>query len=264
MNLTQLFGTPRPVIGMLHLAPLPGSPEGGDLATVRERLLQDTQALIEGGADGFILENFGDAPYYPGRVPSHTVAYMTLLGRGIREGFPSPLGINVLRNDALSALAIATSIGAQFIRVNVYTGARVAVEGLIQGEAHRVVRYRRELGSDVRVFADVAVKHSTPVVARDLGDEVEDAVLRGKADAIIVSGSATGKETGVVDLKTAREAAGSVPVFVGSGVTAENVREMLAYADGVIVGTGIKVGGVTTNPIDPARVRELVRIAKGG
>lgn len=247
---------------MLHLRPLPGSPDAEDLPSVRERLLQDAQALFDGGVDGFILENFGDAPYYPNRVHPQTVAYMTLIGQEVREAFPKPLGINVLRNDALSALAIATAVGAQFIRVNVYMGARVADEGLIQGEAHRVVRYRRELGSDVRIFADVAVKHSTPLGAMDLNDEVRATILRGKADAIIVSGSATGSETSIDDLKVAKEAAGGVPVFAGSGVTVENVAETLAQADGIIVGTGFKVDGVTTNPVDPAKVRELLRIAR--
>ena len=187
---------------------------------------------------------------------------MTLIGQEIRDAFPKPLGINVLRNDALSALAIATAVGAQFIRVNVYMGARVADEGLIQGEAHRVVRYRRELGSDVRIFADVAVKHSTPLGAMDLKDEVRDTILRGKADAIVVSGSATGSETSIDDLKRAKEAAAGVPVLAGSGVTVGNVAETLAHADGIIVGTGFKVDGVTTNPVDPARVRELLRIAR--
>ena len=208
------------------------------------------------------MENFGDAPYYPNRVHPQTVAYMTLIGQEIRDAFPKPLGINVLRNDALSALAIATAVGAQFIRVNVYMGARVADEGLIQGEAHRVVRYRRELGSDVRIFADVAVKHSTPLGAMDLKDEVRDTILRGKADAIVVSGSATGSETSIDDLKRAKEAAAGVPVLAGSGVTVGNVAETLAHADGIIVGTGFKVDGVTTNPVDPARVRELLRIAR--
>ena len=253
-----------PIVGMLHLSPLPGSPCGGDLPSVRERLMQDARALSDGGVDGFILENYGDAPYYPDRVPPHTIAHMTLLGREVRESFPQPLGINVLRNDALSALAIATAIGAQFIRVNVYTGARLATEGLIQGQAHQVVRYRRELESGVRIFADVAVKHSAPLGTSDLSVEVEDAILRGKADAVIVSGSATGRMTSTTDLRTAREASGGVPVLVGSGVTAGNVTGMLANANGVIVGTGVKVDGITTSPVDPARVKELVRIAKGG
>ncbi|MCZ6535264.1 MAG: BtpA/SgcQ family protein [Chloroflexi bacterium] len=261
-ELAELFGTSSPVIGMLHLRPLPGSPDAEDLPSVRQRLLQDAQALFDGGVDGFILENFGDAPYYPNRVHPQTVAYMTLIGQEVRDAFPKPLGINVLRNDALSALAIATAVGAQFIRVNVYMGARVADEGLIQGEAHRVVRYRRELGSDVRIFADVAVKHSTPLGAMDLKDEVRDTILRGKADAIVVSGSATGSETSIADLKVAKEVAAGVPVLAGSGVTVGNVAETLAHADGIIVGTGFKVDWVTTNPVDPARVRELLRIAR--
>lgn len=263
-DMRELFGVAKPIIGMLHLQPLPGTPGAGGLDSLRKRLMQDAQALAEGGVDGLILENFGDAPYFPGRVPSHTVAYMTLLGREVRSSFPQPLGINVLRNDGLAALAVAAAVGASFIRVNVYMGARVADEGLIQGEAHCVVRYRQELGCDVRIFADVAVKHSASLGVMDLRTEVSDALGRGKADAVIVSGPATGRETDIEDIDIAKMAAGAAAVLVGSGVRADNIGEVLSRADGVIVGTGLKAGGDVGNAVDPARVRELMEMARRG
>jgi membrane complex biogenesis BtpA family protein len=176
----------------------------------------------------------------------------------MKSRFELPLGINVLRNDGRAALAVASAAGCEFIRVNVYTGARLTDQGILSGQAHRILRARQLLGSGVRVFADVAVKHSAPLAIRSLGDEVEDTVERGRADAVIVTGSATGKPTRLEDLAAAAEAAHGTPVYAGSGVTAANVEEVLRHAAGVIVGTALKRDGVTTNPVDPARVREFV------
>ena len=263
-DLAELFGASSPIIGMLHLRPLPGSPDSGDtLSSVRERMLQDCRALLDGGVHGLILENYGDSPYYPGPVPPHTVAYMTALAKEVRGLTSKPLGINVLRNDGLSAMAIASAVGARFIRINVYTGARVSGEGLIQGQAHEVVRYRRALGSDVRIFADVDVKHSTGLGSVELKDEVRETIIRGKADVVIVSGRVTGIETSMADLREAKAAAGSVPVLAGSGVTVATVADTLRHADGAIVGTGFKHDEVTDNPVNEARVRALLQAAQG-
>ena len=248
---------------MLHLKPLPGSAKAELLSVVRERMLADLDALVKGGVDGLILENYGDAPYFPGRVPPQTVSYLTRLAMEVRGSTSLPLGINVLRSDGISAMAVAAAVGAEFIRVNVYTGVRVSGEGLIQGNAHEIQRYRRELGVGVKVFADVDVKHSTGVGSVDLADEVTETILRGRADAVIVSGKATGSETGLEDLRIAKESSGSTPVLAGSGVTVETVAETLRWADGAIVGTGFKVDGVTDNPVDVEAVRALMGEARG-
>ena len=261
-ELSRLFGTPKPIIGMLHLRPLPGSARAETLSAVRARMLSDLEALVEGGVDGLIIENYGDAPYFPGRVPAQTISHLTRLAMEVRGVNLLPLGINVLRSDGISALAVAAATGAEFVRVNVYTGVRVSGEGLIQGNAHEIQRYRRELGVDVKVFADVDVKHSTGVGDVDLRDEVTETILRGRADAVIVSGKATGSETGLGDLRRAKDAAGVVPVLAGSGVTAETVAETLRWADGAIVGTGFKVDGVTDNPVDFQAVRALMEAAR--
>src|SRR5437762_10540190 len=182
----------KPVIGMLHLAPLPGSPRyGGSVQTIREALLRDAQLLAEGGVHGLMMENFGDNPFFPGRVPAHVVAQMTALAAEVRRAVPQlPLGINVLRNDGLSALAVADAVGASYIRVNVLCGARIADQGLLQGIAHELLRLRTELAAgSIKIFADVDVKHSAPLAARPIADEVDDTLHRGMADALIVSGA---------------------------------------------------------------------------
>jgi membrane complex biogenesis BtpA family protein len=257
-----MFGADKPIIGMLHLPALPGSPQNKlDMDAILDRVLEDAKTLVDGGLHALVIENFGDIPFYPQQVPPHTVAFMTALGVQVKRQFNRPLGINVLRNDAESALAIAAAVSAEFIRVNVHVAARITDQGLLEGTAHRTLRYRKLLGSSTKIFADVDVKHSAPVAARDLKVEVEELVGRGCADAVIVTGSATGAETSMEDLKIAKSAAGSAYVIAGSGIDARNVAATLRVADGAIVGTSLKRDGITVNQVDPDRVRALMKAA---
>lgn len=249
-----------PLIGMVHLGPLPGAPRyGGDLDAVIRAALRDAEALVAGGADGLMIENFGDTPFYPGRVPAGTVAHMTRIAAEIRRRVDRPLGINVLRNDGRSALAVAHAVGARFIRVNVLAGARVADQGLLIGEAHELLRERALLRAEsIRILADVNVKHSAALgVGRPLASEVADVCARGGADGLIVSGSGTGQATAVDELRAVKHAAGQTPVLVGSGVRDDNLEALLPYCDGLIVGTWLKQDGCVANPVDVDRVRSL-------
>jgi hypothetical protein len=255
------------VIGMVHLPALPGAPGfDGDREAVRERALADARALDAGGVDALLVENFGDAPFYPGRVPAHVVASMTDLVGRVARTVEVPVGVNVLRNDARAALSVAAATGASFVRVNVHVGARVTDQGLVEGRAHETARLREELDADVSVFADVGVKHSAALGRDDVVAEAREAVERGLADGIVVSGSATGAETesGELERVAALGDELDVPVLVGSGVTPATVREALDTADGTIVGTALKEGGETTAPVDPERVVSLVSAAHGG
>ncbi|TWT44763.1 putative sgc region protein SgcQ [Phycisphaerae bacterium RAS1] len=259
---SSLFGVQKPVIGMLHLLPLPGSPGfAGDWEAVRTRLMEDVQALASGGVHALMIENFGDAPFFPRRVPRATVAFMTALAADVRRATTLPLGINVLRNDGVSGVAIAAAVGAQFIRVNVLCGARVTDQGVIDGIAHKLLRERAALAArGVRIFADVSVKHSAPLGSpRPIEDEVADTLHRGGADALVVSGSGTGRPTDPELVRRVKAAAGDAPVLVGSGVDTETLPELAPLADGFIVGTSLKVGGKSSAPIDPPRVRAFMQ-----
>jgi len=259
--LSELFPKPKPVVGMLHVPPLPGSPRySGDVAAVRAFVLRDAEALVEGGIHGLLLENFGDAPFWARRVPAATVAHMTALAAEVRRCFPVPLGVNVLRNDGRSAVAVAHAAGAQFIRVNVLCGARLTDQGVVQGIAAELLRDRATLGATtVKILADVDVKHSAPLAPRPLEEEAAETVERGGADALVVSGPATGKPADASDLRRARLAAHGAPVFVGSGISAENIAQYADCADALIVGTWLKHDGAVGNPVDPGRVRTLLR-----
>jgi hypothetical protein len=251
-----------PLIGVLHLPPLPGSPGAAGIERAIAVALNDARALVEGGAHGLIVENFGDAPFYPRRVPAHVTAAMTRVAAEVRRACERvPLGINVLRNDGRSALAVASAVGAEFIRVNILCGARVTDQGVIQGIAHALLRDRATLGAGhIRILADVDVKHSAPLgPSRPVEQEVADLLHRGRADGVIVTGLGTGRPVDPEMLTRVREAAGGAPVLVGSGVTAANVAEYRDHCDGLIVGTGLKRDGIVSAAVDAARVGELVR-----
>src|SRR3990172_4533848 len=163
-SIADILGVPRALIGMVHLLPLPGSPGwGGSMAEVVERALADARALEAGGLHALLVENHGDAPFTAGRVDAATAAAMTAVNSETRRNASPPLGVNVLKNDAQSALAIAAATGACFIRVNVHVGAVVGDQGIIQSDAYNTLRLRRLLGADVKIFADVQVKHGVPL-----------------------------------------------------------------------------------------------------
>ena len=263
MNLLQIFKTPNPIIGVVHLLPLPTSPRWeGSLKAVIDRAEQEVTALASGGVDGVIVENFFDAPFTKGQVDPAVVSAMTLIVQRLMNLVTLPVGINVLRNDAQSALAIATCVRAQFIRVNVLTGVMATDQGLIEGQAHQLLRYRRELGSDVKILADVLVKHARPLGSPNLTTAVQETIERGLADGVILSGWATGSPPSVEDLELASAAANGTPVFIGSGANWENISTLMPAVDGVIVSSSLKRRGRIEQPIDPIRVSQFVDAAR--
>ena len=259
---STLLNTPKIVIGMIHVPPLLGSPGyAGNMSALKSLVLRDVEALEKGGVHAIMMENFGDVPFASGRVGADTVASMTAVAAEIMRSTDLPLGINVLRNDGESAMAIACAIGAAFIRVNVLSGARVTDQGVIQGIAFDLMRLRARLNArHIAVLADVDVKHSAPLSPRPLKDEVEDAVKRGLADALIVSGAGTGKVTDPEKVRSVTAAAVKCPVFLGSGVTVDNVKSYLALAKGFIVGTAFKEDGLVSGAVDIKRVKAFMKI----
>jgi membrane complex biogenesis BtpA family protein len=261
MPLTAWKEIPLPFIGMLHLPPLAGSPRHElPLAAIRDHALRDADSLLSGGVHGLMLENFGDAPFFPGSVPAATIAQMTWLLGELKRVASVPCGINVLRNDGVAALAVAAAAGGEFIRVNVLSGARVTDQGVIQGIAHELLRERKRLQAEsIQIWADVNVKHSAPIAPRPLTDEVADLVHRAHADAIIVTGPSTGAAVEDNELDHSLAAAEGKPVIVGSGVTAATIASFRGRAAAVIVGSALKHGNRVTNPVDLKRVKELMR-----
>ncbi|BDA72837.1 Photosystem I assembly BtpA [Rivularia sp. IAM M-261] len=232
------------------------------MKAVIDRAEREAAALASGGVDGIIVENFFDAPFTKNQVDPAVVSAITVVVQRIQNLVTQPIGLNVLRNDGKSAMAIASCVHAQFIRVNVLTGVMATDQGLIEGEAHQLLRYRRELGSDVKILADVLVKHARPLSSPNLTVAVKDTIERGLADAVILSGWATGSPPSLEDLELASAAADGTPVFIGSGASVDNIATLMQAADGVIVSSSLKRQGRIEQTIDPNRVATFVEAAR--
>ncbi len=257
-----ILGTTRAVVGVVHLPPLPGSPsyDGESVEDIVQRAVSDASRYSRGGVDGIIIENHGDIPFSkPADLGLETVAFMTAVGRDVRDATGLPLGVNVLANGALQALAIAHASGADFIRVNQWANAYVANEGFVEGPAARATRYRSWIrASDVKIFADVHVKHGAHAIVADRSlEELTRDLAFFDADAIIVTGQRTGDSANLNELRTVRSAT-TLPLLVGSGVTLENVGDIFQIANAVIVASSLKEDGVWWNPVSEERVRDFM------
>lgn len=264
-SLKDLFGVERPVIGMVHLPPLPGAPghTGYGMDGIIEAALADGRALVRGGVDGLIVENMWDLPYFVGKaVPPEESAAQAVAARAVVEEVSVPVGINVVHNGGVVALAIAVACGARFIRVCLLTGAQVWDTGEFDhGCAAELLRKRKELGAEgIKILADVDKKHAVRFPGIDLATHIQWTEFYG-ADALIVSGRMTGDAPDLQKVREARELA-TRPVLLGSGADEANIGAFLRLADGVIVGSSLKRDGDPTNPVDEERVKRFVAAAR--
>lgn len=261
----DMFGVSKPIIGMIHLWPLPGSPgyAGYGMDVVIEHALEDADALVENGVDGLIVENMWDLPYYVGTdTPLETMTCQAVAAHKVVEHVGVPVGINVVHNGGEVEMAIAVASGADFIRVCLLTGARLWDTGeLDHGCAADLMRKRKALNAEhLKLFADVDKKHSIPFPGLDLETHVEWTEFY-LADALIASGRMTGAAPTLDYVREVKRLARR-PVLLGSGTTAHNIRDFLEFADGAIVGSWLKVDGVAENPVDPERVRRYMEAAR--
>jgi len=257
----KMFRGKRPIIGMVHLLPLPGSPRARAMQEIRAAAISDARTLARGGVDAILVENYGDAPFTAGTVEPQVIAVMAVIAAEVRAASGLPLGINVLRNDAHSALAVAVASGASFIRVNVHVGAAETDQGHIDGKAFDTLRYRKALEADVAIFADVFVKHARPADRIDVATAARDPAYRGGADALLVTGPETGSAPAAERLAEVKRAVPDRPVIVASGLTPGNAAGFLG-ADGYIIGSALERGGVAGSRVELNRVRAMVRSLK--
>jgi len=247
---------------MVHLGPLPGAPTfSGDFDAVIDAAVTDAAVIADAGFDAIMVENFGDAPFFADDVPKVTIAAMTRAVTAVHQRAGLPIGVNVLRNDGLGALAVAAATGASYIRINVVSGMMYTDQGPIVGKAAAIARARQELAPQVQVFADVFVKHAVAPPGLSIEQATADLTERGGPDAVVVSGDSTGQPPSLELLRQVRAASKDTPLLIGSGTTIGNIAEFLSIADGVIAGTSIKASGATTAPVDPERARALVAAA---
>jgi membrane complex biogenesis BtpA family protein len=262
--LDALFGVPKPIVGMVHLPPLPGTPlynEAAGIDGIVGRVRADVSALCAGGVDALLFCNEGDRPYAL-QAPPDAVATMA---RVITTAAPAdrPFGVDYLW-DAQAAIAIAYATGARFVR-EVFTGTYESDMGLWSPDAAAILRYRRQIGAQhIKLFFNVLPEFASPLGTRPLGARARSAVFSSLADVLLVSGMTAGTETDLVRLREVKEAVGeSVPVFANTGVRAETVEQYLAIADGAIVGSAFKHDGQTWNAVDQRRVERFMKTVQG-
>ena len=262
-GLPDMFGVDKPIIGMVHLPPLPGSPnyDGRGLDPVIEWALRDVDTYQRAGVDGLIVENMWDYPYFVGEdVPPEAMTAQAVAAREVVKAANVPTGINVIHNGGPVTLSIALAAGATFVRICILTGARLWDTGeLDHGCASRLLRHRKNLQAEhIKIFADVDKKHSLPFPGLDLETHIEwtDFYL---SDALIVSGRMTGDAPSLEKVRKAKELSRGRPLLMGSGTSAENIADFLRHADGAIVGTSIKVDGQGENPVDAQRMAAYMR-----
>ena len=253
------------LIGMVHVGPLPGSPRyRPPCGDVVRRAVEDAATLHEAGFDAVLVENYGDAPYFADNVPDTTVAALARVVMATRDAVDLPVGVNVLRNDAIAAMSIAAACEARFIRVNVLSGTMYTDQGVIEGRAAHLARLRASVGPEIEVLADVFVKHATPPPGLRIEEAAADLRHRAMADGLILSGRATGLPTDPETIERVRKAVPDARLLVGSGVTSERVAGLAGIVDGVIVGTSIKEMGNIHRPVDIDRASALVQAARRG
>lgn len=266
--ISTLFGRPKAVIGVIHARPLPGAPAyGGEpVEALYDVAVREAERYAAGGLDGVIVENHGDIPFLrPGDIGPETPAALAVMADRVRRAVGLPVGINVLANAGIPATAVAKAAGSAFIRVNQWANAYVANEGIVEGDAAKVTRYRSWLrAQDLKVFADVHVKHGAHAIVADrtIEEMARDAEFFD-ADVLIATGQRTGDAAAADELATIKGATG-LPVVVGSGATRDTVGGILSVADGVIVASWLKRDGVWWNEVDPDRVARFMDAARGG
>jgi len=260
--MTALFPTPKPVIGVIHVGALPGTPRGSkSVAELVKEAKEEARVYRECGIDGVIIENMHDVPYLKGEAGPEIVAAMTAIGVEVKSECQLPVGIQILAGANIEAMAVAHAAGLDFIRAEGYAYAHIADEGLIEASAAKLLRYRKMIGAErVQVWTDVKKKHSAHSITADvsLGQTAETVEFMG-ADCVIVTGSVTGEAPQVADVKEAKSHC-HLPVFLGSGISQANIDQFYNEADGFIIGSAFKLEGLWSNTIDPARVTRFKKI----
>lgn len=264
--LDSLFGVKKPIIGMVHSLPLPGSPlfKKYDLPKVYDYAVHEAEVLTACGVDGLLIENAGDVPFVKEEyLGPETAACVAIIGERIRRVSPLPVGVNIVANAAHHSIAATKAFGGQFVRVNQWANAYVANEGFVEGPAGIVLRYRAMLeAEDIHVFADVHVKHGSHSITADR--PVKELARDNEffdCSALIATGFRTGDPTRVEEVEAIKDGS-TLPVLVGSGINAENCQELLRHADGAILGVSVKTPSAMSSPTDAEKLKQFMAAVK--
>jgi uncharacterized protein len=267
-KLKQVFGTEKPIIGMVHLLPLPGAPgyrPDKGMKAIIAAAMEDASRLAEGGVDGIQIENQGDWPFLkPDEIGFETVAAVTAVVAYLKTRFDLPMGINIHLNGVCQALAIAAATECGWVRAFELANTYVSSSGIIEAAGPQALRYRELLHAreKILIFGDFHVKHGSHqlVAEKSLAEQARD-VAAALADGIILTGQETGMAPRPEEVTAIRKAV-RIPLFIGSGLSQENLEELLLPADGAIIGSFFKVDGELKNPVDSSRVKKFMQAVK--
>lgn len=257
-TLSSLFGVDRPVLGGMLLPPLLGAPRAAmSVFEVADRAVEEARAFQAAGVNGLTLENVGDNPFPRDVAADETVAAFSIVAAAVKRAVDLPIGINVMRNSWSAAMAIAAAVEAQYVRINVLGDALVADQGIIQGCASELLRYRKYLGAEgVRIFADVDCKHGGPLTSRPLEVIARDTAYRQMADVLLVTGPDSDTPPELADIETVKSAVPDVPVVIASGMS-DHSLDLVKACDGTTIGTFAR-GWDINGPIDHEVVSNFV------
>ena len=251
------------LIGVVHLESLPGSPGYKEnIETVIKLAIEDAQSFKKGGIDKIIVENFGDVPFNKKSISRLTLSHFTNIVKEIKNSVDIEIGINVLRNDSISALAIADAAGGSFVRINVMSGTMFTDQGIIEGRAREIQDIRKSLDNKIELYCDVFVKHAVPPPGYTISNQTEELLNRAGADKIIITGDGTGKEVNEQELNTLRGIVPSGKLTIGSGVNEKNILKYINIADILIIGTAFKVDQDISKRVDQKSVENLIQMIK--
>jgi membrane complex biogenesis BtpA family protein len=258
-----VFGENKPIIAMVHLGALPGSPlhdHAGGIEAIVEGARKDLRALVAAGFDAVMFGNENDRPY-EFKVDTASTATMAYVIGQLRSEITVPFGVNVLW-DPMSSMALAAATGARFVR-EIFTGTYASDMGPWTPDAGAAMRYRDRLNrQDLAMLYNVSAEFAYSLDQRPLADRARSAVFSSIPDAILVSGSITGEAARMVDLEAVKKALPTTPVLANTGVKHATVQDVLKVADGCIVGSSLKVDGDTWKPVDPERAKEFMRLVR--
>lgn len=259
-DFNNIFTKPKPIIGMVHVQALPGTP--GHRFAVREIIRQakaEAKIYLNSGIDGIMVENMHDIPYVNGEVGHEVSTVMSIIAYEVKNVTGLPVGIQILAAANMTALAAAHAASVDFIRAEGFVFAQIADEGFMSSDAGNLLRYRRHIeAEDVLIFTDIKKKHASHAITGDVDiKRTAKAAEFFLSDGLIVTGHSTGLETDIKDVKQVR-AATKMPLLIGSGITPENINEYVPYSDGFIVGSYFKKDGLWQNSPDPERIARLL------
>ena len=248
---------------MIHVSALPGTPAyGGRISEIMRKVEEEVQIFAELGIDGILIENMHDTPYLKRQVGPEITASMTMAAHCARARFTGPIGVQILAGANQSALAVALAAELDFVRAEGFVFGHLADEGWMESDAGQLLRYRKLIGAEhIPILADIKKKHASHAVTQDV-NLVETAMAAHffAADGIIVTGTSTGKSVNAGDLEALQPTRRKLPLWIGSGLTAENLVDLYPFIDGAIVGSWIKKEGYWKNALEPARIRTLLEV----